>query len=225
MSDSHSSIKRIPISQLHEFDPREDQDSYLLVCNNASTGTTGVVCAKNLISDYLSDVLSGSDDFQGLTDYISHHGGGGGGGNLPDMIQSLYSRHEPVNILDDELVVYHSTSSTFRIEINDLVLHYLDHAIVDAGNSWQNFTHWIYYTFQSYSGGDTSHLYKVLANEYLDYQMYHYFDDLEELDPIYYSAGLKMPIYGVEDNDNEDTLHYISLGDLAEYIKNYTPPL
>jgi len=224
MSDG-SSFKRIPISKLHEFDPKVDTDSYFLVCNYASSSTTGIVDGYGLISNYLDNVMSGSDDFSGLNNYLSNHGGGGGGGNLPEMIEGLYSRHEPVDILEDELVVYHSTSSTFRIEINDMLLGYLDAAHVDAGNSWQSVVHWLYYTYQD-NMGDTSHLYKVLSNEYLDYQMYHYFDDLEELDPAKYSAELKMPIYGVEDEEeDEDTLHYISLGELAEYIQNYTPPV
>lgn len=112
---------RIPISQLPVFSPVSG--SYYLV-GNTKTSETGIIDSAELITNYLSDTLDGSEDLPGLTAYISTHCDVG---ELPAQIDMLTSVHYSWDDLSDaELVAFKGIDSTVRMNIGEVIQSYLD---------------------------------------------------------------------------------------------------
>jgi len=117
MSNDNS---RIPVSQLPVFSPIDS--SYYIVCNRQDSDTglneTGVISSTELVSNYLSAVLTGDDNYPGLNDYLSTHSGGGGASLIEEVGKLALVDYTFPYLSDANIIIYYHTDSSVLARTN-----------------------------------------------------------------------------------------------------------
>lgn len=203
-----------------------DYEDFVMLGNQSDI--TGVMSSTDMVTNYLENIIDGNRDFDGLNSYIHAHGGG----DFEHQYNSFFYRqyeitdYSEVTNYDWQVLVHKSHGSYYTVWMNSFIHAHVEKYISDIPEDYYGHDSYHQWLFFSYNDGnpDTTPVTRVWANSYLRDYVDKYLHDRPHEAPQYIDDTDRVLLYGIDPDEDNTWANYITLSELAEYIKNYTPP-